>query len=162
MPWQLWLSWELIPSCSLLAVGLNLLFITLVQDKNEPEHRVTSLTTKCVIPPKGTREETGYLGKCQYLKLLKEHTDARDVGLLAILLKSKGMLSATFFILHDPGKQLEVWACSLWMRALSEYLNLTWTHEPRCNRDIVPRTTKSPKGLPLSQGRVLSLSFLCT
>lgn len=61
-----------------------------MQDKNEPEHHFTCLSSKCVISPKGTEEEASYLGKCQYLKLLKEYTDARGVGLLLLFLKYLG------------------------------------------------------------------------
>lgn len=89
------------PSYSLFAVDLNLLFTTLVQDKNEPEHQFTSLTSKCVISPKGTEEEANYLGKRQYLKLFKAGTDTSR-GVVIVTFEISWMPSGTFFDLARP------------------------------------------------------------
>lgn len=39
---------------------------------------------------KGTQEDESYLKKCQYLKLLKERIDSRDVGWWFLFLKYLG------------------------------------------------------------------------
>lgn len=84
-------------------VDLNLLFITSMQDKNEPEHQLASFTSECVSTARAAEEGASYLGKWHYLKLLKTLTP--EMGVLIDSLEMLGrMLSATVLIQQDAEK----------------------------------------------------------
>lgn len=128
-----------------------------MQDKNEPEHQFTSLTSKRVISPKATEEEASYLGKRQYLKLFKAGTDTSH-RVVIVTFGISWMPSTSSFDLARPRETSEVVGLLIVDEGyLNGHLLLTQSREPGCSRGTLSfQSTKSPRCASLGQGKAVS------